>query len=91
MRLAAERGCRPGRVAGGLFRGADGIKKRPEQVEPIPGPTTQRLQYLATQLGIHLLAGSFLEKSDEARAYNTSLLINPQGDLLARYRKIHPL
>lgn len=63
--------------------------KEPDQVETIPGPTTQRLQDLVGELGIHLLAGSFLEKSDEARAYNTSLLLGPHGDILARYRKIH--
>ena len=44
---------------------------------------------LAASLGIHLLAGSFLEKTPEARAYNTSLLFSPEGEILAQYRKIH--
>lgn len=70
-----------------LWRGRH--RKDPDQVEPIPGPTAGRLQDLARELDVHLLAGSFLEKSDEARAYNTSLLLGPQGDILARYRKIH--
>ena len=88
VRLAAERGAALV-VLPEVFSWRGRHRKEPEQVEPIPGPTTHRLQDLATQLGIHLLAGSFLEKSDEVRAYNTSLLINPQGDLLAQYRKIH--
>ena len=88
VRLAAERGAALV-VLPEVFSWRGRHKKEPEQVEPIPGPTTRRLQDLATQLGVHLLAGSFLEKSDEARAYNTSLLINPQGELLAQYRKIH--
>ena len=88
VRLAAERGAALV-VLPEVFSWRGRHKKEPEQVEPIPGPTTHRLRDLATQLGVHLLAGSFLEKSDEARAYNTSLLINPQGELLAQYRKIH--
>ncbi len=88
VRLAAERGAALV-VLPEVFSWRGRHKKEPEQVESIPGPTTQRLQDLATRLGIHLLAGSFLEKSDEVRAYNTSLLINPQGALLAQYRKIH--
>lgn len=88
VRLAAERGAALV-VLPEVFSWRGRHRKEPEQVEPIPGPTTHRLQDLATQLGVHLLAGSFFEKSHEARAYNTSLLISPQGDLLAQYRKIH--
>ena len=65
------------------------LKQEQEQAELIPGPTTNRLRNLATKFKIHLLAGSFFEKSDETRAYNTSLLISPKGELLAQYRKIH--
>jgi predicted amidohydrolase len=45
---------------------------------------------LARELGIYLLAGSILESAvDGSKAYNTSLFFNPQGTLLAKYRKIH--
>lgn len=37
---------------------------------------------------IFLVAGSMLEK-DNSAVYNSSLLFGPQGELLARYRKIH--
>jgi predicted amidohydrolase len=58
--------------------------------EPIPGPTTAMLAALARSLRIHLCAGSLLERADdETRAYNTSCLFDPQGTLLARYRKVH--
>jgi deaminated glutathione amidase len=58
--------------------------------ETIPGPTTTTLGELARELRIHLCAGSLLEAAaGEARPYNTSCLIGPSGDLLARYRKIH--
>jgi len=58
--------------------------------EAIPGPTSTTLAELARELSIFLLAGSILEAIPKsAQAYNTSLLFDPNGKLLARYRKIH--
>jgi predicted amidohydrolase len=57
--------------------------------ESIPGPTTQRLAALARHLHIHLVAGSLLEHNGTDRAFNTSLLFDPRGDIVARYRKLH--
>lgn len=58
--------------------------------ESIPGPTSERLAESAARWGVHLLAGSMLEQADEeGRYYNTSLLFDPRGQLVARYRKIH--
>jgi predicted amidohydrolase len=58
--------------------------------EPIPGPTVKALGLLARDLGIWLCAGSILERvAGEPRAYNTSCLLDPRGELVARYRKLH--
>src|SRR5947199_7872082 len=58
--------------------------------EPIPGPTTAGLAALARELGIYLLGGSILEEIPASqKAYNTSLLFGPKGDVLSSYRKIH--
>ncbi len=58
--------------------------------ESIPGPTSDLMGQLAGELHIYLLAGSFLEAvPGSGKAYNTSLFFSPEGDLLARYRKIH--
>ncbi len=57
--------------------------------EPIPGPSTERLGELARQLTIYLLAGSILEQSGGAKVFNTSVLFDPRGDIVARYRKLH--
>jgi predicted amidohydrolase len=58
--------------------------------ETIPGPTANQLAGLARELKIFLLGGSILEAiPDSVKAYNTSLLFDPAGNLLAAYRKIH--
>jgi predicted amidohydrolase len=45
---------------------------------------------LARELRIYLVAGSILEEiPDSDKAFNTSLLFAPSGELLASYRKIH--
>jgi predicted amidohydrolase len=57
--------------------------------EPVPGPTTEAFAALARTLGIHLCAGSLLERAPgDSRAYNTSCLFGPHGELLARYRRL---
>jgi deaminated glutathione amidase len=65
-------------------------KEEKNAAESIPGPTSELLQNLASKLKIFLLGGSILEAiPGSQKAYNTSLLFGPQGDLLASYRKIH--
>ncbi len=60
------------------------------RAEPVPGPTTTALGALARELAIHLCAGSLLETvPGEPRAYNTSCVFDPRGELIARYRKLH--
>jgi predicted amidohydrolase len=88
VRLAAERGASL-IVLPEVFSWRGPRAEEPAQVETIPGPTSERLRELVRRHQVYLLAGSFLEKSDEARSYNTSLLLSPQGELLAHYRKIH--
>jgi predicted amidohydrolase len=56
--------------------------------EPLDGPSLGAARGWAAELGIHLLAGSVSERAGE-RAFNTSVLIGPEGSDLAVYRKIH--
>lgn len=70
------------------FLGPD--EEKLSQAEDIPGPTIERMINKATQYKIYILCGSILEKSTELdKAFNTSVLIDPQGEIIARYRKIH--
>jgi predicted amidohydrolase len=65
-------------------------RRESEFAEAVGGPTTARMELLARELRIYLLAGSILEKiPGRDKAFNTSLLFAPSGELLASYRKIH--
>jgi deaminated glutathione amidase len=56
--------------------------------ERLDGPSLSAARSWARELGIHLLAGSISERGEE-KAFNTSVLIDPEGEDLAVYRKIH--
>ena len=65
-------------------------EEKVRRAEPLSGPTCRRFGELAKRLGIHLLLGSFNERSDEAgRCYNTGVFFGPDGEIRATYRKIH--
>jgi deaminated glutathione amidase len=71
-----------------IWRGE--TRREREAAETLGGPTTARMALLARELRVYLLAGSILEEiSDSDKAFNTSLLFGPSGELLASYRKIH--
>ena len=58
--------------------------------EDLDGPTSGLYARLARDHGIYLHGGSFIERSDvPGKFFNTSLLLSPQGERLAVYRKIH--
>src|SRR4249919_1761163 len=58
--------------------------------EPLDGPTISAARAWARELGIHLIAGSIAERVEgHEKAFNASTLIGPEGELEARYRKIH--
>jgi predicted amidohydrolase len=57
--------------------------------EPLDGPSLTAARSWARQLGVHLLAGSIAERGQGERAFNASVLVGPDGEDLAVYRKIH--
>src|SRR3989449_6632052 len=56
--------------------------------EPIPGPTTQVLSRLAAEHEIVIVASLF-EKRAEGLFHNTAVVIDADGTLLGKYRKMH--
>ena len=66
------------------------LRRYGEMAETIPGPTTEEMARLATRLGVTLHLGSLLETSPVAgKSYNTSVVIDAQGEIVATYRKAH--
>ena len=57
--------------------------------ERIPGYTTEILCAKAREHGIYIHAGSLTEETGKKRSANTSVLIGPDGAILASYRKLH--
>ena len=58
--------------------------------EPVPGPVSDLLADRARRHGIYVHGGSFLEsRQGEPGLLNTSLVFSPDGDIIARYSKIH--
>ncbi|MBB4661380.1 nitrilase-related carbon-nitrogen hydrolase [Conexibacter arvalis] len=57
--------------------------------EPIPGPTTERVAELAREVGKWIVPGSLVERAGDA-LHNTTVVIGPDGELVAAYRKLFP-
>ncbi len=57
--------------------------------QEIPCSFESEMQSLAKKYGIWLLPGSIFEKSN-GNIYNTATVINPQGKIVTRYRKMFP-
>jgi N-carbamoylputrescine amidase len=56
--------------------------------EPIPGPVTERLGRLAYELGI-VIVGSVFERRASGLYHNTAVVLDVDGRLAGRYRKMH--
>jgi len=88
IREAAAEGCRLV-VLPEMFICPYAARYFPIYAEPIPGETANRLAALAAEEGIYLVAGSIPERDDEGSIYNTSMVFNPAGRMIAKHRKVH--
>jgi predicted amidohydrolase len=61
----------------------------PENAEPAGGSTEQRFRKIARETGKWLIPGSQFEARGD-KIFNTSLVIDPQGEIVARYDKMFP-
>ncbi len=60
-----------------------------EGAEPLDGPAITAAREWARDLGIHLVAGSFTEQRPDGTLSNTCPAIDPDGEIVALYRKLH--
>lgn len=60
------------------------------QAEPIPGYTTDFLCSEAKKYGVYIHGGSITELiPSEKKFYNTTVMIDDKGEIIAKYRKLH--
>ncbi len=72
-----------------LYIGADNQQKH-QLAQSLEGEIVETFRALAVQYNLSILLGSIYEKTkDDERLYNTSVLLNRQGELAGVYRKIH--
>ncbi len=62
--------------------------ERFDLAEPIPGPTVERMQALAKELGIVLIVPIF-ERRGAGVYHNSAAIVDADGALLGVYRKMH--
>ncbi len=56
--------------------------------ESVPGPSTERLGTLAAELGV-VIVGSLFERRAAGLYHNTAVVLDADGRLAGRYRKMH--
>jgi beta-ureidopropionase len=55
--------------------------------EPVPGPSTETIRAAAREANAYVLFPLY-EKAQDGELYNTSVFIDPNGELIGTYRKI---
>jgi predicted amidohydrolase len=87
MRSAAHLNAQLVVVPETFSTGYDVADKLSAVADTIPGRLTDSLGKLAGELNLYFY-GSLLEKNGD-KYHNTGVFISPEGEILARYRKVH--
>lgn len=58
--------------------------------QPFPNEALDLFCADARRFGIWLIPGSMFEKAPDGRIFNTSVVINPDGEIIAKYSKMFP-
>lgn len=70
------------------YLGPDDVNR--DQAETIPGPITELLAQRARRHGVYIHGGSIYEtRPGDPGMYNTTVVIDPTGEIIACYSKIH--
>jgi predicted amidohydrolase len=75
---------------GGCDTAGDSNEWLKAAAEPLDGPRVRALSRVAAELGVWLIPGSVAELGGDGRVYNTEVVFDPAGELIASYRKVFP-
>ncbi|XP_050690988.1 omega-amidase NIT2-like isoform X2 [Eriocheir sinensis] len=70
------------------FNSPYGTNHFPKYAEPVPGESTTALGDAAKKFGVFVVGGSVPEREGD-KLYNTCTVWGPQGNMLAKHRKVH--
>ena len=60
-----------------------------EVAAPLDSPVIARIREMAASAGTWVHAGSYAERLPDGRTFNTAVLVGPDGEIVATYRKRH--
>lgn len=58
-------------------------------VQRVPGPSTNLLAQRANETGTHIVFGMATKERVESILFNSAVMVGPEGDVVAQYRKLH--
>ena len=67
----------------------NGLGTAPKDAQPMPGPFEERFSEVARRNDLWVIPGSIMERAG-SDVYNTTPVINPDGEVIGRYRKQFP-
>ena len=60
-----------------------------DEAQPLDGPVVKAMRQAARDAAATVHMGSLVERDEAGRLFNTSLLLGPDGEVRATYRKVH--
>lgn len=60
-----------------------------DAAQPLDGVFATAIRELATRLGVYIVAGMVESSAEASRFSNTLIAVDPHGELVATYRKVH--
>lgn len=65
------------------------LEESQKHAETIPGPFTDAVSELARKHKVNIIPGTFVEKAEGGKVFNSCVFVDRKGEITATYRKIH--
>lgn len=68
---------------------AEPIPHKAAELDPKAHPSTWMMSRAAQDLKVYIIGGSISEKGEDGKIFNTCVVFDPQGEIIAKHRKVH--